>query len=93
MPEYEIATEKSADKMFEELKWEMIENTEDFITYAYYNGLERFFIKFDLTLRGVVAYYNSAKRYAMDLSMQELKAINKKCLELRMGRGVINNEK
>lgn len=71
-----------ADKMFEELKWQMLENTEDFITYTYYSGMRRFYIEFDLNLHGVVAYSDSAKRYAMDLSMQELKAINKKCEEL-----------
>ena len=31
-----------ADKMFEELKWQMLENTEDFITYTYYSGMIRF---------------------------------------------------
>ena len=69
-------TEKTADQMFEELGYEK-ETREDFIEYINkHNGKEISFVK---TTENVCA----SQGYNVEtITMQELKAINKKCLEL-----------
>ena len=80
MIEYEIPNEKSADQMFEELGYEKIQQilSSGELYIEYYNEKTSEYIKFwgDKT----ISKYEY--REAGYLSMQELKAINKKCEEL-----------
>lgn len=86
MIEYEIPNEKSADKMFEELGYEKKERN-NFITYIKYigNGSRGITFSFSLEHKTVCADTFDEDyeiNIAHDLYMEELKAINKKCLEL-----------
>lgn len=84
MPEYEIPYEKSADQMFEELGYKKREN-ETWIVYISETK------DIDFYIYGKTIEIENGHE-SKPISIQELKAINKKCLELRMDRGVINNE-
>lgn len=75
-----IEKEKSADELFEELGYNKI-------YYTLYNGIKQLFYK-KATIE--ITFYNDKTFGVADLGgyytldMQELKAINKKCKELRM---------
>lgn len=83
-----------ADKLFEELGYEKKEEiiTGSMHNIKYYKDDDNviYFGKDDAGK--AVRKDGKYSEYCDDITMQELKAINKKCLELRMDRGVINNE-
>lgn len=73
--------EKSADEMFEKLKYYKRIESDSNILYECHEVA----IEFDLKTKGVTKYiyYSSINCYGCkEISLQELKAINKKCKEL-----------
>lgn len=82
---YEIA-----DKMFKELGYKKIEKGSGWSSYfKYYKDDDNVFYFDDDDKTFAKGGEHSACHD--HITMEELKAINKKCLELRMDRGVINN--
>lgn len=72
--------EKTADEMFEELGYEIIENNKTTLNYekeGLYMDKE---IVFELLDESVTAGYGTGE--CCHISIQELQAINKKCQEL-----------
>jgi len=84
-----------ADKLFEELGYKKIIDDDREITYRYkkyvFGELIENFITFKKINKLVAKYYEDSNdiQYSELCTMQELKAINMKCKELRMG-GITN---
>lgn len=70
---------KTAKEMFEELGFELVEEDE---RYLKYQTSHEYTIRFDLLEGTFGAYEDWMDRCYMDLSVQDLKAINKQVEEL-----------
>lgn len=76
--------EKTADELFKELGYEKIDDEDELIEYispGYKYNCDSKFIRFDKNEWLVTAFYPDKKAY---IDMEELRAINKKCKELRL---------
>lgn len=70
---------KTADEMFEELGYKIVESNK----YIRYQKMNNYYIDFDLKNRSTrVSSFTRPHRYAIYFNMQELQAINKKVQEL-----------
>lgn len=93
--------EQTADELFEELGYKKKEQKNEHATYIWYyqrNGAnEEFGIEFaksNFEERGeIYCVCYSEREEAIYINMQELQAINKKCMELRLDMIKINNLK
>lgn len=78
-----------ADKLFEELGYEKIEESETIFKYKKNNKTIEIGCPDNVGNPVIFAYMNSQNiLYARGITMQELQAINLKCKELRLVRGV-----
>ena len=76
-----VDKEKTADKIFEELGYEKVSDIRENIGYVYFKK-EKHPIYYEYPK---IIFHNKIKKLTIQndyLSMQELKAINKKCEEL-----------
>lgn len=76
-----------ADEMFKEIGYEKKEYSNGYVFYYQYNGIqEQFGFEFSLRDKEIypVCHTKRDNDEAIQITMQELQAINKKCQELRL---------
>lgn len=92
--------EKTADEMFEELGYSILDGIENFYTNVLIEGKKQKDISFDDVAKDFITIYltkyneyGNLETNQIVLSIKELQAINKKCMELRLAMIKINNLK